>query len=221
MPDDDSNSFQRETLVDNQLLHTEYQEVNQEFRHRNQLLQNTFYLLIIAAGVFLGLFIRFGSGGNTVTLSGLIIASGVVATILGHLFLKHFHERSSAEAVRMHAEWVANGRRQKAERALSLEWGVAGGGAMYDEEKDCIVRRGSHVHYLTKWPGQLLSAEFFGLFLIYTGAASLIGGVTLVSSTISSGLLPYIVGGASVLIILSLYGFARSQAKTPTDESIY
>lgn len=221
MPDDDSDLFRREVLVDNRLLHTEYQEVNQEFRHRNQLLQNTFYLFIIAAGVFLGLFVRFGSFDDMVTLGGLTIASGVTATIIGHLFLKHFHERSSAEAVRMHTEWVANGTRKKTKRALSLEWGVAGGGAIYDNENERIVRRGSHVHHITKLPEQLLSAEAFGLALVYFGGMTIVLGAILASSAVANGPLPWFIGGISAVTILCLYTVALVQTQSPGNESIY
>lgn len=221
MSDEDSDYFERETLIDNHLLHTEYQEVNQEFRHRNQLLQNTFYLLIIAAGVFLGLFIQFGLDASLMTLGGLTIASGVVATIIGHLFLKHFHERSSAEVVRMHAEWIANGERRKAKRALSLEWGVAGGGAFYDKENNRIVKRGSHLHYITKLPKRFPSAEFFGFVLIYLGGLFLVLGVTVSSFSITTGLLPWFIGGFTAALILIVYSFARTRAESPSDKPIY
>lgn len=221
MSDKDSNLFQRETLIDNQLLHTEYQEVNQELRHRNQLLHNTFYLLIIAAGVFLGLFLRFGIDGTLVTLGGLTIATGMVATFIGHLFLKHFHERSSAEVVRMHAEWIANKSQKKAERALSLQWGVAGGGALFDEENNCIVRRGSHVHYIDKWPDQFLSAATVGLFLVYLGAGLIVVGVSTISLAVTSVLVAVITGVVSGTIIILLYVIARKQSRSPGDEPIY
>lgn len=221
MSDEGPDLFQREDLVDSQLLHTEYQEVNQEFRHRNQLLQNTFYLMIIAAGIFLGLFIRFGSTENPALLGGLIISLGVVATIIGNLFLKHYHARSSAAVVRMHAEWVANGSRESSKRALTLGWGVAGGGARYDDEKDCIVRRGSHVHYLVKCPEAIFSAESFGLTLIYAGAILLAIGVGLASSVVTSGLIPWLVGGITIALIATFYGVARGQVKDPSEYPIY
>lgn len=121
----------------------------------------------------------------------------------------------------MHAEWIANSNRKRADRALSLEWGIAGAGAKYDEENDCIVRRGSHVHYITKWPAQLVSAESFGLGLIYIGALALVAGVISVSSVVTSGLLPWINGAISALVITVIYWFARKQARTPEDKPIY
>lgn len=218
---DEEPGFQRDTLINNQLLHTEYQEANQEFRHRNQLVHNTFYLFIIAAGIFLGLFLQLGLNGNMITVGGLTIALGFVFTIIGHLFLKHFHERSSAEVVRMHAEWIANSNRKRADRALSLEWGIAGAGAKYDEENNRIVRRGSHIHYITKWPTQLVSAESFGLGLIYLGALALVIGVVLVSSVVTSGLLPLIIGTFSAIVITTVYWFVKNQSKAPEDKPIY
>lgn len=221
MSDTDEDQFQREMLIEEKLLHTEYQEVNQEFRHRNQLLHNTFYLFVISSGVFLGLLLRVWSDGDAVVLGSITIASGAVSTIIGHLFLKHFHERSSAEVVRMHAEWVANGKREKSDRVFSLEHGVAGGGAIYDKERDRIVRRGSHVHYITKWPQQLLSAEFLGLILIYFGAIALVVGILLISSIVVSGLSLLFIGAVTVTALVVSYIFVIKKTPSPGEKSIY
>lgn len=231
MSEDDSDKFSRETLIDERFLHTEYQEVNQEFRHRNQLVHNTFYLFIIAAGVFLGLFLRFGLDGNMDVFGGIALFSGIVGSIIGHLFLKHFHERSSAEAVRTHLERVANKQLEDAKKALSIEYAIAGGGAKLRNDGR-IVRRGSHMHHLGvrpfgNRPKNIVSAETIGLALVYVGGGLVAIGSAIVGIHYTSDLLGSyysIMGGfilyatISVLVVYYSYKWVISESAGPGDE---
>lgn len=225
MPEDqDDEGFTREELIEDGLLLTEYQQINEEFRHRNQLIHNTFYLLIIAGGVFGGLSARFLSLSNLV-LSGLIVSfGGLTSSIIGHLFLKHFHDRSSAEVARMHAEWIANKTKEKSKRALSVNWGVGGGGVIHEGER-VLTRRGSYIHYLRKWPDSLVSAETAGLTLVYFGAVTIPAGIGIVIFSVTPRNYALITGlfgfSAALAGILGIYHYMVKTSQPPEEDPIY
>lgn len=212
--------FDRETLIDNGLLHTQYEEANQEYRHRNQLLHNTFYLLIIAIGVFLGLFFSSRISGNTRNLGLLMVVAGIVATLIGHLFLKHFHERKSAESVRMYIEQLANGKEEKAEKALLLRWGITGGGVHWDKENEYFVRRNSHIQFINEFPDYPLSAVTIGILLIYLGALLPIVGVYKLCTTITSDLVSLISGVILAFTIGIVYRILLEITRSQQDEPV-
>ncbi len=221
MSQDESELFDRDYLIESQLLHTEYAEANEEFRHRNRLIHNTFYLLIITTGVFLGLFFRYGTSDDLITTGGLVFAAGVASTSIGHLFLKHYHERTSAEVLRGRIERIANSEEESVERALSLNWGVTGGGAILGDKSGEILRRGSHLQYLMKLPDNILSAESIGLVLVYIGGIGVVSGPALASHTFVSTLISGMIFTILSILILFLYLYAAKQTRSRDEKPIY
>ncbi|AOW79356.1 hypothetical protein HTSR_0149 [Halodesulfurarchaeum formicicum] len=220
MSDGQSDNFDREYLIEKRLLHTEYQEANEEYRHRNKLLHNTFYLLIISIGAFLGLYFQIGQNANRLIVGSLVFLGGLVANVIGNLFLKHYHKRNSAEVVRMHAERIAEGFQDEAIRPFSVEWGVSGAGAELNEA-DQIVRRGSHLHHMEFDTTEPISGGNMGYILVVFGIIASAVGLGYAATHLTTSMNSAIICVGALLAFVIFYYLARNRSKEPGEDPIY
>lgn len=171
-----------EELYDKELLITEYTQAGEEFRYRDKLLHNSYYLLIIATIAIVGITAREFRSGNLLTTSMTVMVGGLGFSLIGAIILNHFIQRRSAASLRTRTEQYAEGiRDQPVQRPLGVQYWVIGNDSTITNQN--LQKSESFWEEMKKRPTKLYSAKsvaylsFWGGLLLFV-----LGGLAIVAT---------------------------------------
>lgn len=164
-----------EGLYDKDFLITEYEQAGEEFRYRDRLLHNSYYLLIVAV---LAILTKIPNPSEDPFIFGVtLVIGGVVFSFLGILIWKHVNERNSAGALRNRAEQYAEGiRYDSVKRPLSIQFWVIGNNTRMDQKTMETRSFRDELKTLTTSEG-FFSAKTIALIVFVLGLVQFLSGV--------------------------------------------
>jgi hypothetical protein len=151
-------------------LLTEYTEAGEEFRYRDRLLHNSYYLLIVGSIFLSGNLIQSHTSGDAQFAIVQLLLGGLALIFIGAVILTHFIQRRSANAVRFRAAAYIEGAHEEfPERPLGIPYWVIGHNCRFDE-REGLVKSGTFWEELRTRPTELYSAKTVALTCIWGGA---------------------------------------------------
>ncbi|NHN58925.1 MULTISPECIES: hypothetical protein [Halorussus] len=181
----ESDTTPSENAYDKELLITEYTQAGEEFRYRDRLLHNSYYLLIIASVAIVGVIMREFRSGNLLTTGLSVMIGGLGLSLIGTIILNHFIQRRSAESLRTRTEQYAEGiHDEPVQRPLGIQYWVIGNNSIISGKQ--LQKSSTFWEELKKCPQEVYSAK------------------TVSNVTFWGGLLLFVVGGVTVLT--AIYG---------------
>ncbi|UPV74035.1 hypothetical protein M0R89_16035 [Halorussus limi] len=165
-----------ENLYDKDLLIAEYTQTGEEFRYRDKLLHNSYYLLIIATFAIVGIVLREFRTGNVVTIGISILVGGLGFSLIGAIILNHFIQRQSAEALRTRTEQYAEGiQNEPVQRPLGIQYWVIGNNSNIVNQD--IKKSDTFWQEMRKLPKKAYSAKTVAFCIFWSGLLITIGGL--------------------------------------------
>lgn len=165
-----------EKLYDKEFLITEYTQAGEEFRYRDKLLHNSYYLLIIASFAMVGIIVREFRSGNLLTTAVTLMIGGIGFSLIGAIILNHFIQRRSAEALRTRTEQYAEGiRSEPVQRPLGIQYWVIGNNSNITGQE--LQKSISFWEEMRKWPKKMYSAKTVAFLTFWSGPILIALGV--------------------------------------------
>lgn len=163
-------------------IFTEYAEAGEEFRYRDRLLHNSYYLLIVGSILLSGNIYRSYTSSNTYFVLIQLLLGGIGLMFIGAVILTHFIQRRSANALRFRAAAYVEGAHEEfPERPLGIPYWVVGNNCRFDSQ-DGLIKTGTFWEELQTKPTEIYSAKTVALICSW-------GGAILVLATLSIGLI--------------------------------
>lgn len=179
--DEESEGFSREELIDNQLLHTEYEQAGEEYRYRDRLLHNSYYLLIVVTALLVGPFLQYAEQGAHLKLGVIVLLAGGLYTLLGLVMLTHYVQRNSASSLRTRVEQVADGTKECIPRPFAVQYRVIGQDTRMTDEHELDEARPFFSRLLSA-PEYLHSAETLAQVILVVSFTLIVAGVGILTS---------------------------------------
>ena len=179
--DEESEGFSREDLIDDKLLHTEYEQAGEEYRYRDRLLHNSYYLLIVVTALLAGPFLRYGGQGARLKLGVVVLLAGGLYTLLSLVMLTHYVQRSSASSLRTRVEQVADGTKERIPRPFAVQYRVIGQDTRMTDEHELDEAR-PFFSRVFSIPEYLHSAETLAQVILMGGFILIVTGVCILTS---------------------------------------
>lgn len=178
---EESDGFERQELIESQLLHTEYEQAGEEYRYRDKLLHNSYYLLIVITAILAGSFLNYAGQDSIVKLGFITLLAGGLYTLLGLVILTHYVQRQSASALRTRLQGIADESIESIPRPFAVEYRVIGQDSEMNNEQELDDARPFFSRVLTL-PDSLHSAEALAQVVLIVGFLLIVGGVGILTS---------------------------------------
>ncbi|MFC6737042.1 hypothetical protein [Halolamina salina] len=179
---EEPDGFSREELIGNRLLHTEYEQAGEEYRYRDRLLHNSYYLLIVVTALLAGPLLQYIGQDGYLKLGVIVLLAGGLYTLLGLVMLTHYVQRNSASFLRTRVEQVADGTKERIPRPFAIQYRVIGQDTRMTDEHELDKARPFFSRVLGM-PENLHSAETLAQAVLVVGFTLIVAGVAILTST--------------------------------------
>lgn len=180
--DEELEGFSREELIDTQLLHTEYEQAGEEYRYRDKLLHNSYYLLIVITALLAVPLLRYVGQDAQVKLGVVVFLAGSLYTLLGLVILTHYVQRNSASSLRTRVEQVADGTKEHVPRPFAIQYRVIGQDTEMNDEHELNDAQPFFGRVLGV-PDYLHSAETLAQVVLMVGFVLIVAGVGILTNS--------------------------------------